>query len=906
MRTDRNNVGGWIGTRTHGKAHRGMVAMLLAWMVVQLALGALATEGHAQDPGRAARLDLVGALPPTENYDRGQYVGLFPVLLQNNGDANATGSLDVTGLPQGWDWALVEGTGILSNVEVEEVVRVTVQLEARDPMAGIYPFTVHVTPGPVSTELEAHVPFEAGLETVAPTNVQGRPGEKVLLPVSVTNRANGQEVATLQVIQLNADWDHGVLPQATSVPLDPGRGHTWTVELAVPRSAIASIQDGYGYQVLLKVQSSKDPDIYTLNVTQVSVGQLHSLGMTLLDEMAKLNALGNAEVGLMVENLGNGQQEAEVSVTAPSGWSHQVIERAFTLFPSERRPVTVYVSPSKGSISGPQPLTITVAGPGCQPVSVTAQVIVPQRNGILLEHNGTLGPAPPGSSLRFEFDVSNTGNHLDLLEMLPGELPDTWHMTLSPSVISLPPGTTHTVAATLVIGPDPMTALAGKHTVQVKAVSLFNGKGTSVPVRIDISEDPSLTMSVDPPFRTMNPLTDPSPVHIVRMTNDGNSRVTTEIAIDGPEAWAQGSRGSVSLEPGEVCFMHVTVTPPVDASPGTYTIKVSTTLASTRLDIFVVETDVAVTDIQVRSKGDPDWAKDGSMTVGEEVEVVAWLFDKGSDRADVVDVALVVDGRTVQVRKDQPLDIGPTGVMFQTSLPEGWHNISVEVSAPGDVWSDDNKASIMVMMEPGPVTVTPGTALAGATLTTMLFVAGGVMVHEGWKFKAIMLVAVPLYTRIRKETALDNFTRGRIYGYIEANPGEHYNSIKKALEIPNGSLAYHLRTLEREGFIKALMDGTYKRFYPKRMNLPKGDDGQVVPENLSKMQKLIIDSIEREPGISQREIARALNLAPSTINYHVRMLAVAGVLRVERGLGRSRYFLEDPDGPDDIDGDGPA
>jgi hypothetical protein len=64
-------------------------------------------------------------------------------------------------------------------------------------------------------------------------------------------------------------------------------------------------------------------------------------------------------------------------------------------------------------------------------------------------------------------------------------------------------------------------------------------------------------------------------------------------------------------------------------------------------------------------------------------------------------------------------------------------------------------------------------------------------------------LVIPLYTKIRREEVLDHFTRGRIYGMIESSPGVHYTLIKKKVGVGNGTLTYHLSTLEREGFIRA-------------------------------------------------------------------------------------------------------
>jgi DNA-binding MarR family transcriptional regulator len=134
-----------------------------------------------------------------------------------------------------------------------------------------------------------------------------------------------------------------------------------------------------------------------------------------------------------------------------------------------------------------------------------------------------------------------------------------------------------------------------------------------------------------------------------------------------------------------------------------------------------------------------------------------------------------------------------------------------------------------------------------------------------------------LYTRLKKEYVLDNFTRGRIYGFVEANPGEHFNAIKRALDLKNGSLAYHLRTLEREGFINSKRDRGYTRYYPKSMKLPKRNVKELIP-----IQRNIVDCVKSNPGISQRGIADKLNISYQLVHYHIKVLKDADYLYLEK------------------------
>ncbi|UCE36677.1 MAG: right-handed parallel beta-helix repeat-containing protein [Thermoplasmata archaeon] len=158
---------------------------------------------------------------------------------------------------------------------------------------------------------------------------------------------------------------------------------------------------------------------------------------------------------------------------------------------------------------------------------------------------------------------------------------------------------------------------------------------------------------------------------------------------------------------------------------------------------------------------------------------------------------------------------------------------------------------------------------------------------EGGKYKFTALL-IPLYTRIKKDQVLNQYLRGRINGYIEANPGEHYNAIKYALNINNGALTYHLRVLERENVVVSKRDGMYKRFYPRNANVPK------TLGRLSEVQKRIVKTVREFDGIIQTEIAKKLDLSHQVVNYHVKILEMGGILRSEFGNKyRSKCHIND-------------
>lgn len=176
------------------------------------------------------------------------------------------------------------------------------------------------------------------------------------------------------------------------------------------------------------------------------------------------------------------------------------------------------------------------------------------------------------------------------------------------------------------------------------------------------------------------------------------------------------------------------------------------------------------------------------------------------------------------------------------------------------------------------------TAVTGGAVGAAL---AAINATELGRYKFLCFV-LPLYSKLKKEEVLDHYVRGKIHGYVLANPGDHYSSIRKTLDLTNSSLTYHLRVLEKEGLVKSQRDGMYKRFYPIGAKFP--DNGG--PFTL--VQQRIIEAITETPGICQKDIAAMLGVSSSTVNYHIEKLAQNGVIEARRkGMRMTYYFVGD-------------
>ena len=165
----------------------------------------------------------------------------------------------------------------------------------------------------------------------------------------------------------------------------------------------------------------------------------------------------------------------------------------------------------------------------------------------------------------------------------------------------------------------------------------------------------------------------------------------------------------------------------------------------------------------------------------------------------------------------------------------------------------------------------------------LLSIAGYFGSTEYGKY-ATMFVGAPLYSRIHKDKVLEHSTREEIYNYIKLNPGVNFTRIKVEFDLTNGTLLHHLKTLDREHYIKSCRTGLYRRFYPWGMKIR-------MESTLVGVQKTIFKFIEKNEGVCQTDIARELDTSRQTINHHVKALVGMNLVSLKRIGRKSGCFL---------------
>jgi len=146
-------------------------------------------------------------------------------------------------------------------------------------------------------------------------------------------------------------------------------------------------------------------------------------------------------------------------------------------------------------------------------------------------------------------------------------------------------------------------------------------------------------------------------------------------------------------------------------------------------------------------------------------------------------------------------------------------------------------------------------------------------------------------SKLTRDDILKNPLRAQIVEYISQNPGSHVRDIRRAMNIDNAESAWHLKMLERFGFLRSKRFGKFLAFYP--MNLPESDYDEILCEIRQETTYRVLYDLYTAPQSSLNDISQRLAMNPSTIQYHVEKLLKLSVISVtpDPGINDNRYLV---------------
>lgn len=133
--------------------------------------------------------------------------------------------------------------------------------------------------------------------------------------------------------------------------------------------------------------------------------------------------------------------------------------------------------------------------------------------------------------------------------------------------------------------------------------------------------------------------------------------------------------------------------------------------------------------------------------------------------------------------------------------------------------------------------------------------------------------------------------RRDLYEVLCENPGTYLLELADILESPLGTLTWHLRVLEREGFIKSMKFAGKRIYYPKMLRSEDAEKAYLTMHSDTAQE--IFAYIVNHPGAYQREMAEAIGVHHDTIRWHVSRMQEVGLVRVEKDGRKKNHYLDD-------------
>ena len=179
-----------------------------------------------------------------------------------------------------------------------------------------------------------------------------------------------------------------------------------------------------------------------------------------------------------------------------------------------------------------------------------------------------------------------------------------------------------------------------------------------------------------------------------------------------------------------------------------------------------------------------------------------------------------------------------------------------------------------VILQPATIQIAVGGSAA-------ILAAGSVYAVEPvrWTVSRKAWLSLLLMFGMVRKTKDGEFQRGRLYGFIESNPGIHLSALTRLSDLGNNQATYHLDRLEKEGRIWSRRDGRLLIFFADSVAMDTSLSSPLLDINFSKnsIKRSILMNLNQADlmdlaGPSGSQLAKEIGVSPQVLSYHIRSL----------------------------------
>jgi predicted transcriptional regulator len=139
-------------------------------------------------------------------------------------------------------------------------------------------------------------------------------------------------------------------------------------------------------------------------------------------------------------------------------------------------------------------------------------------------------------------------------------------------------------------------------------------------------------------------------------------------------------------------------------------------------------------------------------------------------------------------------------------------------------------------------------------------------------------------------------TRERIAAHVEARPGVHFRGLVRDLDLAPGQVQYHLRRLVGDEVVAEALYGRTHYYPPEFSAWERGALALVRRETARDVLGYLMAAGPTPPG----EVAAGIDVARSTLEWHLDHLEAQGVVEKRRDGRRVTLALARPDDTADL------
>ena len=167
-----------------------------------------------------------------------------------------------------------------------------------------------------------------------------------------------------------------------------------------------------------------------------------------------------------------------------------------------------------------------------------------------------------------------------------------------------------------------------------------------------------------------------------------------------------------------------------------------------------------------------------------------------------------------------------------------------------------------------------------------------------WTVSRKVWLSLLLMVGIVKKTQHGEFQRGRLYGFIESNPGIHLSALTRLSNLGNNQATYHLDILEKEGLIWSRKEGRLLVFFADTVSKKSEIISPLLDINFSKnsIKKSILMYLNQAElmnlsGPNGSELAKEIGVSSQVLSYHIRSLINWEMVERKRTGTRSSLYI---------------